>query len=181
MDLLVDLVLRWNARINLVAEADRQRIWERHILDSLQILALVPPATRSVLDIGTGAGFPGLVVALSSEIPTLLVEADLRKAAFLREAVRLTGANATVVAQRVEDVSAQVDLVTSRAVAKLTRLISWAKPRMTSDGYCLFQKGRTARDELAAAEGAWRMRAESFPSLVAPEAVILRLSRIEPR
>lgn len=181
LQLFAELLLRWNRRINLVAPTDLPELWERHVLDSLQLLPLLPPDAHTALDIGSGAGFPGLVLTIASGIPTMLVEADQRKAAFLREGVRLTGAAATVVVRRVETLSVRVDLITARAVAQLPQLLAWAEPRLSPGGHCLFQKGRGAEAEIAMAAEAWRMQVESFASLTASTGSILRIGRIEPR
>ncbi len=172
------LLTHWNRRINLTADADQDAIWRRHILDSLQLAPLMGKPTAAI-DLGSGAGFPGLVLALATGVPFTLIEADRRKAAFLSEAVRLTGASATVHVGRIEDARLQpAPLVTARAVAPLTRLLTLAAPLLTAEGVCLFPKGVSAETELTAAVLQWQMTVERFPSRTAPRSTIFRISEI---
>ena len=173
------LLVRWNARINLVSRADCDQIWSRHILDCAQLVALLPSPSGTLVDIGSGAGFPGLVLALTTQWRVHLVESDQRKAAFLREAVRVTGTSACVHAVRVQTlqmVPAQV--VTARAVAPLATLLGLALPILAASGICLFPKGESVEDELTAAANEWHMQVERFPSQTCPSATLLRISEI---
>ena len=173
-----ELLQRWNERINLISPHDLPQLWNRHIADSLQLLEELPPGAPFV-DLGSGGGFPGLVLAIANHSPVTLVEADQRKASFLREAARATGTTATVVAKRIE----QADLpptrhLTARALAPLPRLLDWSAPLLTADGVCLFLKGRSAEDELTAAAAEWHMAVSRRRSRTDPDGVILRLSEI---
>ncbi len=173
------LLTRWNARINLISRGDASDLWTRHILDSAQLGNLLPAATGTLADFGSGAGFPGLILAITTGWKVHLVESDQRKAAFLREAVRATGALAEVHPVRVEALSlARVAVVTARALAPLPDLLTLAYPRLTPGGICLFPKGVTANDELTAAENEWHMRVERFPSQTSPGATLLRISEL---
>lgn len=173
------LLRRWNAKINLVSRADAADIWTRHILDSAQLAPLMPTGTDSFTDLGSGAGFPGLVLAIVTGRPVQLVESDHRKAAFLREAARETEAAATVHAARAEALTLPpAAAVTARALAPLASLLGLAERFLRPDGICLFPKGATAADELTAAAIEWHMRVERFPSLTSPGATILRISEI---
>lgn len=176
----LELLRSWQRRINLVSAASLDDPWTRHVLDSAQLLRLLPAGTRRLLDIGSGAGFPGLVLALLGVSEVHLVEADRRKAAFLREAARVTGSTGlTVHARRVEElVPFPVDAVTARAVAPLERLLGLAEPFLAARGVGLFPKGRDAEAELTAAARSWTMRVERFPSLTSPEASILLLREV---
>ena len=129
-------------------------------------------------DIGTGAGFPGLVLAIALDRHFYLVESDLRKAAFLSEAARVTRANVTVIPRRAQAVSLCCRLLTARAFANLDATLDAVFGLLAPDAICLFPKGRNVDAELAAAGVAWRMRVERFPSLTDPAATILRLSEI---
>jgi 16S rRNA (guanine527-N7)-methyltransferase len=172
-----DLVLRWNRTVNLIARNDEQRLWERHIADSLQLAPLMQPAPDRVIDLGSGAGFPGLVLAIATGVPFDLIEADQRKAAFLREAARITGATVRVHATRIE--AARLvprRLITARALAPLPRLLELAAPLLATGGICLFLKGGNVHAELTAAAREWHMQVEILPSQTAPEACILRIS-----
>jgi 16S rRNA (guanine527-N7)-methyltransferase len=173
-----ETLLRWNRTVNLVARADERELWERHIADSLQLAPLAAGAARGI-DLGSGAGFPGLILALATEIPFDLVEADHRKAAFLREAARVTKAPVHVHAIRAENATLPpAPLVTARALAPLPRLLELATPVLAPGGVCLFLKGAHADAELTDTAREWQMRVERFPSRTAPDGVILRLSEI---
>ncbi len=173
------LLLRWNARINLVSRADEAALWPRHILDSAQLLPLLPEDAGTLIDLGSGAGFPGLVLAILSRHEVHLVEADQRKAAFLREAARETAANVTVHAVRAENLRLPpADAVTARALAPLSTLLQLAAPLLAPDGVCLFPKGRDVEAELTAAAVGWHMRVERVPSQTSPGATLLRISEI---
>jgi 16S rRNA (guanine(527)-N(7))-methyltransferase RsmG len=180
LDRFVQLLLRWNPRINLVARGDEAELWHRHILDSAQLAPLLPDPVGDLIDLGSGAGFPGLILALLTEWRVHLVEADHRKAAFLREAIRETGATAIVHAARAEALSiAPGRVVTARALAPLATLLDLAQPLLAPDGICVLPKGRGVEDELTAAAGEWHMRVERFPSRTSPGATILRISEIQ--
>ncbi len=175
------LLLRWQKTINLISPRDIELVWTRHIADSLQLAALIPPDTDRAIDLGSGAGLPGLVLAIATGIPFDLVEADHRKAAFLREAARLTGAAATVHATRIEAATiAPARLVTARALAPLATLLGWASKLLAPGGICLFPKGRGAEDELTAAAAQWQMQVHRTTSRTDPSATILRISEICP-
>ena len=173
------LLLRWNRTVNLISRRDEPDLWPRHIADSLQLVPLTAPDTQRGIDLGSGAGFPGLVLSIATGIPFDLIEADLRKAAFLREAARTTGAPATVHAVRAEAATMPpAPLVTARALAPLPDLLSLAAPFLASGGTCLFLKGANASSELTAAAAEWHMQVERVPSQTAPDACILRISDI---
>ena len=149
------------------------------MLDSAQLAAHVPKSARTLVDLGTGAGFPGLVLAILGVNGVHLVESNHRKAAFLREVARITAAPVTVLAQRIEAVAAfPADIVTARAVAPVDALIAYAQPFLHSGSVCLFLKGRQAESELTAAGKYWYMRAELWPSLSNPAGRIMHLTDI---
>ena len=161
----VDLLRKWNATINLVSAAD------------LSLGSIAGPLPPRAIDMGSGAGFPGLVLAIAFGIEVDLIEQDQRKAAFLREAVMVTGANARVHAMQIERVKLPpAPLVVSRALAPLTTLLRLAKPLLTADGFCLFPKTRAAEPEITEAERHWSMRIERFSSLTGENGMILRVS-----
>ena len=173
------LLLRWNKKVNLVAPHDESLLWERHIVDSLQLAPFVSPHLCRAIDLGSGAGFPGLILALATRIPFDLIEADQRKAAFLREAIRITGAPARVHACRIEAAKLPpAPLVTARALAPLPKLLSLAAPLLSPNGTCLFLKGVNADAELTDAAAQWHMQVERIPSRTAPHASILRISHL---
>jgi 16S rRNA (guanine527-N7)-methyltransferase len=173
------LLLRWNRTVNLIARRDEANLWERHIEDSLQLVPLIAPGTRHAIDLGSGGGFPGLVLAIATAIPFDLIESDQRKAAFLREATRVTKAPATIHASRIEATALPpAPLVTARALAPLPDLLALAAPKLAPGGICLFLKGQTATSELTDAAGRWHMRCDRLPSRTNPAASILRISEI---
>ncbi len=179
LDAYAALLARWNERINLVSPRDLPRLWERHIDDAAQLVPLIPPGTRRIADLGSGAGLPGLILALLSGVETHLVERDQRKAAFLREAARITGAPATVQAADAATLPPlAADLVTARALAPLPVLLPLAARHLAPGGACLFPKGATASAELTAAAEGWTMQVERFPSRTDPAATILRLTEV---
>jgi 16S rRNA (guanine527-N7)-methyltransferase len=175
------LLRRWNATINLVSAADLPLLWPRHIEDSLQLGTIAGPLPPRAIDLGSGAGFPGLILAIAFGIEVDLIEQDQRKAAFLREAVMVTGANAHVHAMKIERVKLPPSpLVVSRALAPLPILLHHAKPLLNDDGFCLFPKTRAVEPEITEAERHWSMRIERLPSVTDPNGVILRISELHP-
>ena len=184
LEAYVALLKAWNRRINLVAPTSLGDVWRRHILDSAQLLPHVPRTVRVAVDLGSGAGLPGLILALLGVPEMHLVESDQRKAAFLREAVRVTGANAAIHAVRAEKISnLAADLVVARALAPLTELLDIAEPFLQPHTICLYLKGRRVDEELTLARQSWRMTARLLPSISDPSGVVLHLEAIsrEPR
>ena len=179
---LIGMLMRWNGRINLVADAPVSTLWQRHVIDSLQLAPLLPPNPAPLLDIGSGAGFPGLVLAAFTGQETHLVESDRRKAAFLGEAARaLALSNVWVHAVRIDVLPpAGARVVTARALASLPILLSYAWRHLACGGVALFPKGRTVEFELTAAAADWTMRIERFSSRTDPASTILRLGDIRP-
>ncbi|MCW8307807.1 16S rRNA (guanine(527)-N(7))-methyltransferase RsmG [Acidiphilium sp. PA] len=175
-------IKKWTDKINLIArkDANDEAIWERHILDSRQIVPLIPAGVTRAIDLGSGAGLPGMVVAIERpDIHVSMIEADRRKAAFLQTMVATLGLSATVVAERIEMARiAPVALVMARALAPLPDLLVYAVPLLAPGGVCLFMKGRNAEAEIAAAAADWRMVVERFASQTDPDAMILRISEV---
>jgi 16S rRNA (guanine527-N7)-methyltransferase len=180
--LLVDLLARWRKATNLISETTFASVWTRHIADSAQLLALAPGATRWV-DMGSGAGFPGLVIAIQLVgVPGAVVhciESDQRKCAFLREAARATDAPAQIRALRIESVDAAklgpVDAVTARAFAPLPLTLKLATVWLEEGATGIFPRGRSAKDQLQALELDQAYTIEVLPSAVDAEAAILRI------
>ena len=184
LEAYAELLTRWSARINLVGRDTIADIWRRHILDSAQLRAFVWDRARSVIDLGSGAGLPGLVLAILGVPGVELVEADSRKCAFLREAVRITETGATIRPCRIEAVPRHpVDIVTARACAPLDRLLGLAEPFLSPDSECLFLKGERVEEELTLARKHWTMTPSLHQSRSDPRGVVLRLQQVarEPR
>jgi 16S rRNA (guanine527-N7)-methyltransferase len=174
----LELLRRWQAAINLVGASTLADPWRRHILDCAQIAPHVPRTARIVLDLGSGAGLPGLVLALLGVPGVQLVESDRRKAQFLREAARTTGAEVTVHAARIEELELRADVVTARALAPLPRLLELASQVLGPGGLCLFLKGQSALDELTQARQSWHMHSEIVPSRSGSRGVLLKLEGV---
>ena len=176
------LLQRWNARINLVADHDETTLWQRHVLDSLQLVPLLPPGDAPLVDLGSGAGFPGLMLALVTDRETHLVEADRRKSIFLTEAARILGLpRVTVHTARIDAATLPpAAVLTARALAPLRDLLPYAHRILAPKGVAIFPKGRNAEQELTEAAVGWIMTTERFPSRTDPQATLLRLSEIHP-
>lgn len=175
----VDLLLRWNRTINLISRRDESAVWQRHIGDSLALIPALPANFSHAIDLGSGAGLPGLVLAIATGQHFHLIESDQRKAAFLREATRLTAATATIHPVRIETAKPPpAPVVTARALAPLTTLLDWAAPLLALGGSCIFPKGRTVQDELTQASARWHMRVEPLANPADPAGTILRISEI---
>jgi len=166
--LYLDLLRHWQKAINLVGPATLNDPWRRHFWDSAQLFPHIPSTSRSLLDVGSGAGFPGLVLAVLGVPGVTLVESDGRKCAFLREVARRTGTAVTIHAARLE-------ALTARAVASLDLLLEKTKLYITPNTVCLFHKGRQADAEIAEARRRWSMKVEKIPSETDPSGVILRV------
>ena len=186
LDCFVAVLLAWQKRINLIAPSTEPKLWTRHIADSLQLLALAPQA-RTWVDLGSGGGFPGLVIACAlAETPGArvhLVESNMKKAAFLREATRATGAPAVVHAMRIADFvkrpPSSVDVVTARALAPLDALLGAAYPLLKSGAEGLFPKGQDVEAELTDAAKCWNFKVSLLPSRTDPKARIISVKSIE--
>jgi len=175
----VDLLLKWQRVINLIGPSTADDIWRRHILDCGQLTAHLSGSGGPVIDIGSGAGFPGLVLAILGAPDVYLVEANSRKCAFLREVIRATGTDATVLNERVEEVRGlNAGVVTARAVASLDRLLELSKFLYTPDTLFIFPKGKEFKNELTELKNKWSMALTVLPSLSNAEGVILKLESL---
>ena len=180
LDIYAELLARWTRRINLISAGDRAQIWPRHITDSLQLAALIQGRPDRAIDIGSGGGLPGLVLAIATGIHFTLIEADLRKCAFLREAARTTAAPVSVVPRRIEAAAvAPAPLLTARALAPLPELLGLAAPLLAPGGQLLLPKGAGAAAELTAAQTRWQMRVVRHPSATDPSASILDITGLQ--
>lgn len=172
----VALLTAWNRRINLVGANTIGDVWRRHILDSAQLMPLLPEGARIIVDIGSGAGLPGLVLAILGAPEIHLIESDARKAAFLREAQRVTGASVTIHAQRAERLAPiAADVIVARAVASVDNLLLLVDKFRKPHTICLFLKGKGIEDELAHLPPALTTKARIMPSRSDPTGRILRL------
>jgi 16S rRNA (guanine527-N7)-methyltransferase len=186
--LLVTELVRWQAAKNLVSSATLRDVWTRHIADSLQLHGLAPKAARW-LDLGSGGGFPGLVIGIclaeGGQGHIDLVESNSRKCAFLRHAARVTGAPVTVHAARIEDVVSgfvgKVEVVTARALAPLPLLLDWCGDLLRTGTLGLFPKGQHLDAELTEASRYWKIQASTVSSVTDDAARILMVRAAEKR
>ncbi len=177
-----EMLLKWRLVKNLVGPATVSEVWKRHFADSLQLRRLEPTSLNWV-DIGSGAGFPGLVIAadLADNLGAMvhLVESDHRRCAFLREAARAMGAKVTIHCGRAEDILVNlsaVDIVTARAVAPLHKLVDLASPLLDKGAKCLFLKGRGYAAELTEVETERNLTLTTFPSLTDPASAVIKVT-----
>ncbi|MBN9584118.1 MAG: 16S rRNA (guanine(527)-N(7))-methyltransferase RsmG [Afipia sp.] len=188
LDRYVDLLVAWQAKTNLISPTTLPQIWTRHIADSLQLLDLAPDAKRW-LDFGSGGGFPGVVLACAlaerDGASVQLVERNAKKAAFLREAIRITGGAGTVILSDIGDyvdsLQAPVDCVTARAVAPLHMLLDYAAPLMTRGAKALFLKGQDVESELTEATKYWIIEPRLHPSRTGGHGWVVELNQLERR
>ena len=174
------LLEQWNSRINLVSRASLGEVWSRHFADSAQLWRLKPPPARLWLDLGSGAGFPGLVIAAlaaeTGEGEIRLVESDQRKAAFLATVIRTAGLPATVHNERVETLApVGADVVSARALAPLDSLLAMMEIHLRQGGTGLFPKGASVHKEIAEAAVRWHFEHALHPSLTDPRAAIVEI------
>jgi 16S rRNA (guanine527-N7)-methyltransferase len=175
----------WQRTINLVAPSTLADIWGRHFADSAQLLALAPAGAKRWLDLGSGAGFPGLVLAIilaeQGGANVTLIESDQRKAAFLREVARQTGAPVDILCERIEmrATQAKVDVITARALAPLPRLLELAAPYFSDETVGLFLKGREAQAEVNAALKRWDFSFALHPSQTDAEGRVVEVRALK--
>lgn len=186
LDAFIQNLLRWNKTINLVSRSTEADIWSRHVLDSVQLASSAIGKIKEGrwLDIGSGGGFPGMVLAIiAKEIMPgsqfVLVESDQRKAAFLTDSARLVGAECQIISRRIEGIApVNADVVTARAFAPLDLLLELAKPHMGPDAIGLFLKGASAMSEVSDARKTWNFDVSKFESKTQQGAWVLKLSEI---
>jgi len=178
-----DLLTDWNARHNLVAKSTLPDVWHRHLWDSAQLAPLIPPRAMTLADLGSGAGFPGLVLALlRPELEVTLHEATTKKCAFLQAAADRMDLKVTIHNSRLEELPPQTfDVVTARALAPLHQLLQYAYPFTGPNSVCLFLKGQNVGAELTEAHKCWNMEASQIPSQTEPSAAIVTVRKLGPR
>jgi 16S rRNA (guanine527-N7)-methyltransferase len=181
LEAMVHTLGRWQKAVNLIGKATLEDIWVRHILDSAQLVPLIPRSAKTLADLGSGGGFPGLVLAaLRPELEVTLIESDARKGAFLAEAGRRMSLKKQpkVVISRLETAPpAKADVLTARALAPLDQLLAWAAPHRGDTAICLFHKGKSWQAEVATAKRNWDFEAQPFSSVTDRESVLLRISQ----
>lgn len=200
----VALLREWQRTHNLVGRGELDAIWSRHVADSLQLIGHAPPGWKTWVDLGSGAGFPGLIIAIaakgrdgpaeagasppsrpSAKAEVTLVEANMKKAAFLRAAIRETGAPARVATQRIEahagTMRGEADVVSARALAPLSELCALASPYLHEESMLLLLKGQDFVHEHAAASKAWDYDVVTIPSVTNPDGQVVAIRKLRPR
>jgi 16S rRNA (guanine527-N7)-methyltransferase len=185
LDRFVENFLKWQRVVQLVAPSTLNTLWTRHIADSLQLLPDFEDA-KEVVDVGSGGGFPGLVLSIASPDKKFhLVESDTRKASFLREAARIGNSTAEVYAERVESaakrISTAIHMVTARAFAPLPKLLELAEPLFQTGARGVFLKSQDIDDELTTAAKSWNVNYRLRNSLTDPRGRILLIDKVERR
>jgi 16S rRNA (guanine527-N7)-methyltransferase len=174
---------KWNSKINLISRHSVPDIWNRHIIDSVQVFRCVPTPDHWV-DLGSGGGLPGLIVGIMASVENpdtrvTLIESDQRKAAFLRTAARECGANIEVISKRIESCSPQQSgVLSARALADLSKLLEFSEQHLDPNGIAVFPKGANWKKEVDNAQQRWRFDFEAITSLTEPDAVLLRIEGV---
>jgi 16S rRNA (guanine527-N7)-methyltransferase len=183
LETYVQLLLTWQAKINLIGPSTIEGVWKRHVLDGLQLLPLMDPNTEIIADLGSGAGIPGLILALGGNLKVHLYESNGKKVAFQREVIRQTRANAEVHQIRLETLETRLPVklpqyVTARALAPLDRLLGWSSPFLLRGAVGLFHKGQDVDSELLEATKSWKIGALKHPSITDSMGCILEVKDI---
>lgn len=180
LDIYHSLLLKWQPKINLVSGKTLNESWSRHFLDSAQLFSLLSYPEKSIFDIGSGAGFPGLVLSVMGASQINLVESDGRKCVFLSEVIRQTNSTAKIHNCRIESLPPETKTaaITSRACASLDMLLDFSAPLLAEDGECLFLKGRGVEQEIEEAERNWMFHVKQHPSTVDEEGCVLRITNL---
>lgn len=174
----------WQTKLNLVSKASLENAWERHFLDSMQLYKLIPQDAKVLYDFGSGAGFPGMVLAimLKNRTPYLnvnLVESIKKKTLYLNEVKKITNTNVNIINDRIENIKPQIaDIITSRALASLEKLLNYTQRFCGKKTKCIFPKGKTYEEEVREAKKLWNFDLEIFQNEQSEEGVILVISNI---
>lgn len=176
----------WQNKFNLVSKNSLEDAWNRHFLDSAQLFPLLPPSAKNLVDLGSGAGFPGMVLAImaAEKTPYLkltLVESITKKTLYLNHLKQICGCNnVEIINDRIEKLSGKsFDVVTARAVTALTDLLAYACPLLKKDGVCIFPKGRSFEEEIKQAEKKWNFEYQTVPSTTGEDGVILIVKKLK--
>lgn len=185
LEAYAELLQKWNKRINLVAPGTIDALWDRHFADSAQLLELAPSGATKWVDLGSGGGFPGAIVAILAStirphLATTLIESDQRKATFLRAVARETDTRFNVITDRAEQApTSEADVVSARALAPLEVLLGYVERHTALDGIALLPKGANAASEVEVARKTWSFNCESIPSVTDQQAAILKIGDIK--
>lgn len=179
LEKFVELLLQENDRYNLIGKSTIDDVWSRHILDSAQIIRFISDQNLKIADFGCGAGFPGMVISILGIKEVHLVEKSFRKCEFLRKAKLLSPNRVFIHQAKLEELTPrQYDVITSRALASLDKLLAYSKKFLQNDGYALFLKGKNLDQELELAQKQFKFDYELFPSLTSQESRIIKVKNI---
>lgn len=179
----VSLLLKWNKKINLISPKTENEIWSRHILDSAQLVKYIPSDAKNILDFGSGAGLPGIVLAILTRAKVLLVESDIKKCAFLQEAANLLpNKNIVIINDRIENIDViESDIITARALASLSDLFSLTDNFIYKTKICLFLKGENIVEEIKDVENNYQFDYKLYNSLTNPKSFIIEIKNFARR
>jgi 16S rRNA (guanine527-N7)-methyltransferase len=179
LEIYVELLLKWQCAINLIGPRTVADVWGRHVLDCGQLMRYIPKDRSPVVDIGSGAGLPGLILAIMGVPDVKLVESDSRKCTFLREAARITKTPVEIVESRIEHLkNIAAGVVTARALAPLTMLTELSQSVTKRNTIYLFLKGKDLKNELTDLKKNWKMNWEVHPSVTNPDGSILKMESV---
>jgi 16S rRNA (guanine527-N7)-methyltransferase len=179
LKIYVELLLKWQRAINLIGPGTIADVWGRHVLDCGQLMPHIPKDKAPIVDIGSGAGLPGLILAIMGVPDITLVESDSRKCSFLREAARVTKTLVEIVESRVEHLeNMAAGVITARALAPLTKLTELSQSVTTLNTIYLFLKGKDLKNELTHLKNNWTMKLEVHPSVTNPDGSILKMESV---
>lgn len=177
-----DLLQKWQPKINLVSGDTIKNAWERHFLDSLQLLKLIPDLSQRIVDLGSGAGFPGMVLAIAGASDVHLIESDAKKATFLKEVARVADSKLSIHHCRIEDRPiAEADIIVSRACSDLDTLLQFSSHYVSHETFCLFHKGKNYSKDIIDANKDWLFEYDVIPSVTDTQAVILKVKHFKQR
>ena len=185
LEVYAGLLEKWNSTINLVSKNTINQMWKRHFLDSAQLWPHIPSETKTLVDIGSGAGFAGLVLAIigmekSPNMKFTLIESDSRKCAFMRNVSREINLDVQIITKRIEEVTdIKADVITARALATVSQLLEYSKNILKDTGVCLFLKGNACCDELKIAKESWVFLSSQSESITHATGCVLRLTEIK--
>lgn len=172
-------LLKWNKKINLIGKSTEVDIWQRHIADAAQLISYLPANTKQITDFGAGAGIPGIILAIMTEAHVDLIESDSRKSAFMNHIIAELALDATVHNVRIESLDAwENNVVTARAFAPLPVILDIGKDFLQKTQICLFLKGQNVVEEIEGATKYWEFQAETYPSQVEGNGVVLKIKDV---
>ena len=181
LDIYIELIKKWQKNINLVSKNSIDDLWNRHVLDSAQLYSLLPAPKKGlyIYDLGSGAGFPGMVLAIMGRKDIILCESNKRKCEFLKEVSRITNTNISIVNIRAQKLDGKSALaITSRALASLDALLEISMPILREKGVCVFPKGRTWKEELTVAEKKFIINYNTVQSITSSDSKIIIITKV---